>query len=128
MTRAAKGLMVTWAWVKIRIWVRLRVRTLDAGDVALVLGLGGGLLLLGQLVHVQLRVGALELAVPALAAQVALLLRLLRRMVTTGQDKGASERVPAGLDQPASHLPNPVQVCLQTASDVLQHLPLCRGW
>jgi len=54
------------------------VRTLDAGDVALVLGLGGGLLLLGQLVHVQLRVGALELAVPALAAQVALLLRLLR--------------------------------------------------
>ena len=54
------------------------MRTLDADDIALVLGLRGGLHLVGQLVHVQLLIGALELPVPALAAQVALLLRLLR--------------------------------------------------
>ena len=66
-----------------------RKRTLDADDIALVLRLGGGLHLLGQLVHVQLLVGALELPVPALAAQVALLLRLLRRRPGARMRNGA---------------------------------------
>jgi hypothetical protein len=44
------------------------MRTLDADDIALVLGLGGGLHLVGQLINVQLLIGALELPMPTLAA------------------------------------------------------------
>lgn len=56
--------------------LRIARRTLDADDIALVLRLRGRLHLVRQLVHVQLLVGALELPVPALSTQVALLLRL----------------------------------------------------